>query len=141
MIIIYLIITCAQLRLRRRLELEEPERLKVKMWLFPWLSYAVIVAMMAVLIAMALLPSHQAEFWFQRDFPGSRACRLLYVSKAIGPNGCPHLMGRARLVTDRNLAEWATKQPWCMSQRCLIRCGPSSAGELMPIWPIAPGLR
>jgi L-asparagine transporter-like permease len=62
MIIIYLIITLAQIRLRRKLEAEAPERLQVRMWLFPWLSYATLIAMVAVLIAMAMIPAHQAEF-------------------------------------------------------------------------------
>ena len=62
MIIIYLIITLAQIRLRRKLEAEAPQRLQVRMWLFPWLSYATMIAMVAVLVAMALIPSHQAEF-------------------------------------------------------------------------------
>jgi len=62
MIIIYLIITFAQIRLRRQLEAEAPQRLQVRMWWFPWLSYATLIAMVAVLIAMALIPAHQAEF-------------------------------------------------------------------------------
>jgi GABA permease len=33
------------------------------MWLFPWLSYLAIAGMIAVLIAMAMTPSHYAEFW------------------------------------------------------------------------------
>ena len=33
------------------------------MWLFPWLSYLAIAGMLLVLIAMALTPSHRAEFW------------------------------------------------------------------------------
>jgi GABA permease len=34
------------------------------MWLFPWLSYAAIAAMGAVLIAMAFTPSLQQDFKF-----------------------------------------------------------------------------
>src|SRR5205823_5352608 len=33
------------------------------MWLFPWLSYLAIAAMVLVLIAMVLTPSHRAEVW------------------------------------------------------------------------------
>ena len=33
------------------------------MWLFPWLSYAAIAAMGAVLIAMAFTPSLQQDFY------------------------------------------------------------------------------
>jgi L-asparagine transporter-like permease len=31
--------------------------------LFPWLSYLAIAGMLLVLIAMALTPTHRAEFW------------------------------------------------------------------------------
>jgi len=34
----------------------------VQMWLFPWLSYAAIAAMSAVLIAMAFTPGLQQDF-------------------------------------------------------------------------------
>ena len=33
------------------------------MWLFPWLSYVAIAGMIAVLIAMAITPSHFQAFW------------------------------------------------------------------------------
>lgn len=52
-LIIYLIIGFAQIRLRRRLEREAPGTLGVKLWFFPWSSYATIIAMTAVLVAMA----------------------------------------------------------------------------------------
>jgi L-asparagine transporter-like permease len=68
MILIYLVITAAQIRLRRRLEASAPEKLGVKMWLFPWLSYAVIAAMLAVLAAMAAIPDHRAEFYASMAF-------------------------------------------------------------------------
>jgi L-asparagine transporter-like permease len=70
MIIIYLIITVAQIRLRRKLEAESPQRLQVRVWLFPWLSYATLIAMVAVLVAMALIPAHQAEFSASVIFAG-----------------------------------------------------------------------
>ena len=51
----YLLIAAAELRMRRTLEAEAPERLKLKMWLFPWLTYLAIAAMVAVIVAMALV--------------------------------------------------------------------------------------
>jgi GABA permease len=44
----YLLIAVAELRTRRRLAAEAPERLKLRMWLFPWLTYVVIAAMALV---------------------------------------------------------------------------------------------
>ncbi len=55
---VYLAIALAQVRLRKR---RDPGTLR--MWLFPWLSYATIALMAAVLIAMAVLPASRAQFW------------------------------------------------------------------------------
>ena len=38
--------------MRRRLEREAPERLQVKMWLFPYLTIFSILAIVAVLVSM-----------------------------------------------------------------------------------------
>ena len=38
----WLVICFSQLRMRRTLERETPERLTVRMWLYPWLTYATI---------------------------------------------------------------------------------------------------
>jgi GABA permease len=63
MLIIYLITALAQIRLRRHLEREEPERLVIRMWLFPWASVFVIVAILAVLAAMAFTPALASQFY------------------------------------------------------------------------------
>jgi GABA permease len=52
MLFVYLAIALSQIRIRRRIEASAPERLTLKMWLFPWLSYAVAAAIAGVLIAM-----------------------------------------------------------------------------------------
>jgi GABA permease len=45
--------TCvAQLRMRARLEREEPARLSVRMWGFPWLTWATLVAVATILALM-----------------------------------------------------------------------------------------
>src|SRR5581483_7349020 len=51
MVVIYLLACFAHLRLRRQMERISPERLTIKVWLFPWLTYATIAAMIGVLIA------------------------------------------------------------------------------------------
>jgi len=51
----YILIAAAELRMRRRLEAEAPERLKLRMWLFPWLTYVAIAAMLAVIVSMAFV--------------------------------------------------------------------------------------
>ena len=53
MLFVYLATALAQIRIRRRLQRNgaQPE---LPMWLFPWLSYAVVVAIVGVLVAMGM---------------------------------------------------------------------------------------
>src|SRR5215211_6644116 len=52
---VYLLIAVSELVMRRRLEREAPERLVLKMWFYPWLTYLSIVGIVAVLIGMAVI--------------------------------------------------------------------------------------
>jgi GABA permease len=61
--VIYLAIGVSQVRSRRAREAAGAPAPALPMWLFPWLSYLAIAGMLAVVIAMALTPSHRAEFW------------------------------------------------------------------------------
>src|SRR5918998_377325 len=56
---VYLLICISELVMRRRLEREDPDRLVLKMWLYPWLTYLSIAAIAAVLIAMAVIPDQR----------------------------------------------------------------------------------
>jgi GABA permease len=62
-VFVYMIICFAQIKLRRRRELEGQPKPPVNMWLFPYLSYAAIAGMGAVLIAMAFTPGLQRDFY------------------------------------------------------------------------------
>src|SRR5580704_11579032 len=62
-VFIYATICVAQITLRRRREREGLPAPAVNMWLFPYLSYAAIAAMAAVLIAMAFTPHLQRDFY------------------------------------------------------------------------------
>ena len=55
---VYMIIAFAQIRRRQQLEAEGVQ-LKLKMWLFPWLSYAVIAGILGVLVLLAFIPEQQ----------------------------------------------------------------------------------
>ena len=59
---VYLLIGFAEVRLRRRLEREDPEALTMRMWLFPWLSYLTIAGMLGVIVAMGLSPDTRSQF-------------------------------------------------------------------------------
>jgi len=63
-VFIYMAICVAQIVLRRRRERAGLAPPPVNMWLFPYLSYAAIAAMAAVLIAMAVTPPLQRDFYF-----------------------------------------------------------------------------
>jgi L-asparagine transporter-like permease len=65
MVFIYMITTVAHIRLRRAREASGAPAPALTMWLFPWLSYAALAGMAAVLIAMALTPGELSRqlFW------------------------------------------------------------------------------
>ena len=62
-VFVYMIICVAQITLRRRRERDGLPKPPVNMWLFPYLSYAAIAGMAAVLIAMAFTPHLQRDFY------------------------------------------------------------------------------
>jgi L-asparagine transporter-like permease len=62
MLIVYLLIAIAQLRLRNRYERSEPGRLAIRMWAHPWGTFLAIVCMVGVLAAMALSPDLRSQF-------------------------------------------------------------------------------
>lgn len=55
-----LIVAVAQIRERQRLE-KQGIQLKFKVWLFPWLSYAVLAGMVGVFVVLAFIPAAQIE--------------------------------------------------------------------------------
>lgn len=58
-IFVYVSIAVSQLRLRARLEREDPARLRVKMWCYPYLTWVAIVGMVAILVAMVFIPEQR----------------------------------------------------------------------------------
>jgi GABA permease len=63
-IFVYLLIALSELQLRPRLESEAPERLRVRMWGFPWLTRLAILAMVAIVAAMSVIPDQRAALLF-----------------------------------------------------------------------------
>lgn len=62
-IFMYLLIGASQLRMRRRLEREAPERLTLKMWLYPYLTWVVIAGFLGVLVAMAVIDDQRTQLF------------------------------------------------------------------------------
>ncbi|WP_328538737.1 amino acid permease [Streptomyces sp. NBC_00344] len=52
LLFVWALIAASQLRLRRRIERETPELLQLRMWGFPWLTWATLAGLAAVLVLM-----------------------------------------------------------------------------------------
>nr|WP_106967268.1 amino acid permease [Streptomyces sp. Tu 6176] len=62
-LVVWIFIAAAQLRLRRRLEREAPDRLAVRMWGFPWLTWAALAGMAAIFVLMARQPGTRVQLY------------------------------------------------------------------------------
>ncbi len=58
----YLLVSLAQIRLRYIIEGTAPERLVIRMWLFPYASWGVVAVITCVLTAMAATPNLRSQF-------------------------------------------------------------------------------
>jgi GABA permease len=58
-IFVYVLIAVSQLRLRARLEREDPPRLQVRMWCYPYLTWVAIAGMLGIVVAMAFIPEQR----------------------------------------------------------------------------------
>ncbi|AOE88118.1 amino acid permease [Pseudomonas sp. TCU-HL1] len=58
---IYILVAMAQIKSRRALDAQVGSQNDFKMWLFPWLSYATIAVILAVLAAMAYMPDQRSQ--------------------------------------------------------------------------------
>jgi GABA permease len=64
MVFVYIMVAVAQIRLRSERERTGGAAPALQMWLFPWASYATIIAMLAILVAMALTPDAATQLYF-----------------------------------------------------------------------------
>jgi GABA permease len=88
-VFVYMIICIAQITLRRRREREGLPKPAVNMWLFPYLSFAAIAGMAAVLIAMAFTPGLQKDFYFSCITLVVAAIAYLIVDRIRQPRTAP----------------------------------------------------
>ena len=63
-IFVYVLIAIAQLRLRGQHEREAPEKLRVRMWAYPYLTWLAILAMLGIVAAMAFIPDQRSSLVF-----------------------------------------------------------------------------
>ncbi|MFI6287714.1 amino acid permease [Streptomyces sp. NPDC051018] len=63
-LVVWIFITVSQLILRRRTEREDPSRLVVRMWLYPWLTWAALLGMATVFFLMAREPGTRTQLYY-----------------------------------------------------------------------------
>lgn len=61
--LVYIFIAVSHIRMRRKIEKENPGALKVKMWLFPYLTYATIIVLLGVFVAQAFIEDMRLQFY------------------------------------------------------------------------------
>ncbi|MGW5972053.1 amino acid permease [Streptomyces sp. NPDC055186] len=62
-LVVWIFIAVSQLRLRRALELQTPEKLVVRMWAFPWLTWIALAGMAGVFVLMAREPDTRVQLY------------------------------------------------------------------------------
>ncbi|MFF5859088.1 amino acid permease [Streptomyces sp. NPDC012751] len=62
-LVVWIFIAVSQLLLRRRIEREAPERLVVRMWAFPWLTWIALAGMVAIFVLMAREPDTRLQLY------------------------------------------------------------------------------
>jgi aromatic amino acid permease len=63
-LVVWGLIAVSQLRLRRALEREAPERLAVRTWAFPYLTWVALAGMAAILVLMAREPDTRVQLYW-----------------------------------------------------------------------------
>lgn len=62
-LVVWMFIAVSQLRLRRRLDREAPQKLVVRMWAFPALTWIALAGMVAVFALMAREPDTRVQLY------------------------------------------------------------------------------
>lgn len=62
-VFVYLLTAASQIRLRLKRRRERQPEPAIRMWAFPWLSYATIAGLIAVCVAMALSPDLSSQLY------------------------------------------------------------------------------
>ncbi|RPF33507.1 amino acid permease [Streptomyces sp. TLI_185] len=63
-LVVWGFIAVSQLRLRARLNREAPEKLVVRMWAFPWLTWVALAGMAAIFVLMAREPGTRVQLYY-----------------------------------------------------------------------------
>jgi len=63
-LVVWIFIAVSQLRLRARLNREAPEKLVVRMWAFPWLTWVALLGMAVIFMLMAREPGTRVQLYY-----------------------------------------------------------------------------
>jgi GABA permease len=84
-IFVYVLIAVAELTLRARLERESPDRLRVRMWGYPYLTLIAILAMVCIVAAMGFIPSLRYSLLF--GLASAAAMVVGYAARNLARSG------------------------------------------------------
>ena len=88
-IFVYGLIAVSQLRLRARLERESPERLRVRMWGYPYLTYLTLCGMIGIVVAMGFIPDQRLPLTFGLVSVGILLVAFVLRRSLGGASGLP----------------------------------------------------
>lgn len=61
--LMYMFVAVSHIRLRRKAEREDPGKLKVKMWLFPYLTYATLFIIVTIFVSQVFIADMRMQFY------------------------------------------------------------------------------
>ncbi len=85
MLVIYLLIAIAQMRLRKSLEEANGGKLSVRMWFHPWGSIGTMIAIVAVLAAMAFTPGLTSQFFASLAVTIAAGISFVLMQRRVSP--------------------------------------------------------
>lgn len=83
-LVVWGFVAVSQIRSRRRLEREAPEKLVVRMWAFPVLTYVALAAMLAVFVLMAREEGTRTQLYFTGGLTAALVVAGLIRQKLLG---------------------------------------------------------
>ncbi|GAA5147252.1 amino acid permease [Pseudonocardia eucalypti] len=87
---VYAIIAGSQLRMRRRLERDNPEALTLRMWGYPWLSWLTLAGTLFVVASMAFVESARSQLWLTLISVAVVLIAYLLVRRRVPATSEPH---------------------------------------------------
>src|SRR3954454_6422814 len=102
---VYLLIAVSQLLLRRRLEKENPDQIEVRMWLYPYLTWFTIAAIVVVIASMAFVDDVRSQLYL-----GLLSVAVVLAAYGLKSRGAGDPAGKGRFTRgeDRSRERSAT---------------------------------